>query len=260
MERLPARLDDLIDYVIGRHPRGDPLQHLTDAVLASERLDELSDHLIGHFVDQARRAGASWTDIGRHMGVTKQAAQKRFVPRGADDARDRGVWARFGEPARHVVLAAQEEARGTGHGQVGTGHLVLGLLHEPDEPAARAIEAQGVTAGAVRDAVAAALPPGGAPVTGHIPFSPHAKKVRELTVREALRLGRERIGTEHLLLGLLGLPECTGAGVLAGLGVERSAVETRLADVLGRTPEAPVVDDPAGDDRVSGRPGDDSVG
>src|SRR6202162_6370997 len=75
----PVRLDDLIDVIKTVHD--EPLDQLTDAVLAAESLGEVADHLIGHFVDQARKSGASWTDIGKSMGVTTQAAQKRFVPR-----------------------------------------------------------------------------------------------------------------------------------------------------------------------------------
>lgn len=77
----PVRLDELIDAIKTTHP--DVLDQLADAVLAAEHLGEVADHLIGHFVDQARRSGASWTDIGKSMGVSKQAAQKRFVPREA---------------------------------------------------------------------------------------------------------------------------------------------------------------------------------
>src|SRR5215467_13768647 len=73
----PVRLDDLIEAIKKVH--SDPLEQLTDAVIAADHLGDIADHLIGHFVDQARRSGASWTDIGRSMGVTKQAAQKRFV-------------------------------------------------------------------------------------------------------------------------------------------------------------------------------------
>ncbi|MDT5011863.1 MAG: hypothetical protein QOH57_3480, partial [Mycobacterium sp.] len=75
----PIRLDDLIDAIKKAH--SDALEQLTDAVLVAETLGEVADHLIGHFVDQARRSGASWTDIGTSMGVSKQAAQKRFVPK-----------------------------------------------------------------------------------------------------------------------------------------------------------------------------------
>ena len=80
----PARLDDLIDAIIAVH--AEPLEQLTDAMLAAEALGDVADHLIGHFVDQARRSGASWTQIGQCMGVTKQAAQKRFVPKTPADA------------------------------------------------------------------------------------------------------------------------------------------------------------------------------
>src|ERR1700675_3668114 len=80
----PVRLDDLIDAIKEVH--ADALEQLTDAVLAADHLGDVADHLIGHFVDQARRSGASWSDIGRSMGVTKQAAQKRFVPKDPSEA------------------------------------------------------------------------------------------------------------------------------------------------------------------------------
>src|SRR5918993_4723884 len=79
----PVRLDDLIDAI--RKVHADELEQLTSAVVAADHLGELADHLVGHFVDQARRSGASWTEIGRSMGVTKQAARKRFVPKAPDE-------------------------------------------------------------------------------------------------------------------------------------------------------------------------------
>lgn len=79
---VPVRLDELIDAIKKVHP--DALDQLSDAVIAADHLGDIADHLIGHFVDQARRSGASWTDIGRSMGVTRQAAQKRFVPKDPD--------------------------------------------------------------------------------------------------------------------------------------------------------------------------------
>ena len=82
----PLRLDDLIDVI--NRVNDDALERLTSAVLAAAHLEEISDHLIGHFVDQARRSGASWTEIGASMGVTKQAAQKRFVPRAGSETLD----------------------------------------------------------------------------------------------------------------------------------------------------------------------------
>src|SRR5262245_20884344 len=111
----PVRLDDLIEHVKSRSPTGQPLDHLAHACLFSEYLGEVSDHLSGHFVDQARKAGASWTDIGRSMGVTKQAAQKRFVPGKSSEPvssaerilPEGGVFGRFSDRARKAVVAAQ---------------------------------------------------------------------------------------------------------------------------------------------------------
>src|SRR5213593_2707661 len=110
------RLDDLIHAINQAHT--DPLEQLSDAVLAADHLGEVADHLIGHFVDQARRSGASWTEIGRSMGVTKQAAQKRFVPKdpgGPLDLDPSEGFSRFTERARNAVTAAQNEASAAGN-------------------------------------------------------------------------------------------------------------------------------------------------
>jgi hypothetical protein len=235
MDDMPVRLDDLIGFVKRQHPEGGPLDHLSDAVLASDRLGEVADHLIGHFVDQARRAGASWSEIGQYMGVSKQAAQKRFVPSGASEPEpfEAGVWSRFTPRARRAILHAQEEARAAGHDHIGTEHILLGLLHEPDGLAAKAIEAQGVSLDVIRTGVAALFgPPVGEPVSGHIPFTPRAKKVRELTVREALRLGHNYVGTEHILLGLFAEEEGLAAKVLTELDVSKDEVEAWILAAL----------------------------
>src|SRR5437588_5488537 len=128
----PVRLDDLIDAITKVHH--DPLDQLTDAVLAADHLGEVADHLIGHFVDQARRAGASWSEIGRSMGVTKQAAQKRFVARGQAGAAPLDPsqgFSRFTDDARAVVVTAQERARESGNDAITVGHLVLALVADP---------------------------------------------------------------------------------------------------------------------------------
>src|ERR1700747_3457102 len=136
----PVRLDDLIDAITTVH--SDVLEQLSDAVLASAHLGDVADHLIGHFVDQARRSGASWTEIGRSMGVTKQAAQKRFVPKDPGGPLDPGPgerFSRFSPRARNAVIAAQNEAHAAGNDQIRPEHLVLGLLADPDALAAKAI-------------------------------------------------------------------------------------------------------------------------
>lgn len=234
MDKLPVRLDDLIDYVRGQHPDGDALQHLSDAVLVSDQLDEQADHLVGHFVDQARRSGASWTDIGGSIGVSKQAAQKRFVTRSLE-LPDDATLSRFTDRARRVTVGASLHARKARHSQIGTEHVLLGLLDEPDGLAAKAIAAQGIAIDQVRDAATAVLGPAGDGVpTGHIPFGPDAKKLLQLTLREALRLGHNYIGTEHILLALLRDKDSTGGLVLAGAGVGRKATEQWLIAQLAK--------------------------
>jgi hypothetical protein len=228
MAKVPVRLDDLIQFVRDEHRGATPLELLSAAVLVSEHVGEVADHLIGHFVDQARRAGASWTGIGQSMGVTKQAAQKRFIPSDLDDA----SLARFTDRAKVVLLKASNEGRNRGHDHVGSEHLVLGLLAEWEGLAGKAIEAQGVTREAVLAAVDAALPPGGEPNQYHIPFTAGMKKIRELTVREALRLGHNYIGTEHMLLGLLEAAEEPGAQILTQLGVTKAASEEWILQKL----------------------------
>lgn len=224
----PVRLDDLIDAITKVH--SDALDQLSDAVLAAAQLVDVADHLIGHFVDQARRSGASWTDIGRSMGVTKQAAQKRFVRKGSGEASDLDPsqgFSRFTDRARNVVMAAQNEARAANNDEIAPEHLALGLLSEPNALGAGSIVAQGVALETVRRTVTATLPAAADRVPELIPFDSRARKALELTFREALRLGHNYVGTEHILLALLELEG--GAGVLAGLGVDKGAAEANVS-------------------------------
>ncbi|RST16174.1 ATP-dependent Clp protease ATP-binding subunit [Streptomyces sp. WAC05374] len=232
----PVRLDDLIEAIKKTHT--DTLDQLSGAVIAADHLGELADHLIGHFVDQARRSGASWTDIGRSMGVTRQAAQKRFVPKAGEpsDLDPSQGFSRFTPRARNVVMAAQNEAHAAQNDEIRTEHLVLGLLHEPDGLAARAVTAQGVLLDTVRREAAAALPPTADAVPDLVPFDARAKKVLELTFREALRLGHHHVGTEHILLALLEFED--GDGLLTRLGIDKPAAETFVATAVAEAARA----------------------
>lgn len=232
------RLDDLIEGIKTARP-DDVLEQLSDAVVVGDHLGEVADHLIGHFVDQARRSGASWTEIGASMGVSKQAAQKRFVPKGSASAamNPKDGFARFTARARNVVAASQEAARETGHPEIGAPHLILGLITEPEGLAMVEIVRRGITADALRAAALAALPPAPAERPEHldgglVPYAADAKKVLELTFREALRLGHNYIGTEHMLLALL--EEEHGEGPLSGLGIDKGSVEERLVEMLAQ--------------------------
>src|SRR3954452_3767163 len=228
-----VRLDDLIDSIKKVH--ADPLEQLTDAVLVADHLGEVADALIGHFVDQARRQGRSWTEIGSSMGVTTQAAQKRFVARPADAAGGAldpsAGFGRFTPRARNVVVTAQNESRARHDQQIGIGHLVLGLLADPEGLAAKAIVAQGVSLDRIREVATKTLGPAGTePAPDLVPFDARARAVIEGTFRQALRLGHNYIGTEHILLSLLDVED--GTGVLAGLGVDRTRVEEFVAETL----------------------------
>ncbi|NIH86652.1 Clp protease N-terminal domain-containing protein [Amycolatopsis granulosa] len=224
-----VKLDDLIQAVNRQHPDSDALQHLTDAVLLAEHLGDLADHLIGHFVDQARRSGASWTDIGASMGVSKQAAQKRFVPKDFSSAE---AFTRFTERARRAIVTAEKIARDTGGEQIDTGHLLIGVAGERDGLAARALEELGATPETVGERVRATLPPPVGELPAHIPFGPRARKVIELTVREALRLGHDYVGTEHILLALLDQAEGPAFDVLTELGITKDAVDGEIRAML----------------------------
>src|SRR5215471_3906493 len=140
------------------------------------------------------------------------------------------MFERFTDQARRVVVQAQEEARMLGHGYVGTEHILLGLLSEGDGLAARVLTTLGVSLDAAREQVAEIIGEGaGGQRTGHFPFTPRTKKVLELSLREAQRMGHGYIGTEHILLGLLGEGEGVGAQVLERLGAPKDKV---LAQVL----------------------------
>jgi ATP-dependent Clp protease ATP-binding subunit ClpA len=223
----PVRLDEMINAIKQVH--SDALDQLTDAVLAAEHLGEIADHLIGHFVDQARRSGASWTDIGKSMGVTKQAAQKRFVPRAEATTLDADQgFARFTPRARNAVVAAQNAAHEAANSEITPDHLLLGVLSDPAALATVLLHRQHVDTKALRTAVT--LPQAAAEPPELIPFNGPARKALELTFREALRLGHNYIGTEHLLLALLELED--GAGALHQSGVDKARVEADLAATL----------------------------
>ncbi|WP_409183678.1 Clp protease N-terminal domain-containing protein [Amycolatopsis sp. VS8301801F10] len=232
-----VKLDDLISAIKANNEK-DALAQLTDAVYVGQHLGEVADHLIGHFVDQARRSGASWTDIGASMGVSKQAAQKRFVPKSDDSSGGiQRTFGRYTDRARHVIVAAQQAAIEGKSAEIDTVHLVLGLLSEPDALAAGAIVAQGVTLEAVKEAAEAKLPEPVDDAPDPVPFAPAGKKALELTLRESLRLGHNYIGTEHILLALLEQGEGAGYEILAALGVDKGKAETKikefLAEILG---------------------------
>jgi hypothetical protein len=213
MTDFPVPLDNLIKYVRTLHPDGSPLDRVTDAFSVSATLNEESDALLGHFVDQARRSGATWSQIGDAMGVTKQAAQKRFVPGKFGD------FSRFTDRARNTMAAARILA---GDSDVSAAHLGSASLLEPMGIAAKMVGRAGLTPDQVYAALGTAAPTSGSradtAALAELACDESGKEALKAAVRAALRFGHNYIGTEHLLLGVIdaGGP---AAEALRGLGL-----------------------------------------
>jgi len=164
------------------------------------------------------------------------------------------LFERFTDRARRVVVLAQEEARLLNHNYIGTEHILLGLLNEGEGIAAKALESLGISLNAVREQVVEIIGQGQQAPTGHIPFTPRAKKVLELSLREALQLGHNYIGTEHILLGLIREGEGVAAQVLQKLGAELQKVRQTVIQLLsgsGSSEEASSSGAPSGSTRGS---------
>jgi ATP-dependent Clp protease ATP-binding subunit ClpC len=167
------------------------------------------------------------------------------------------LFERFTDRARRVVVLAQEEARLLNHNYIGTEHILLGLIHEGEGVAARALEGMGISLESVRSQVVEIIGQGAQAPSGHIPFTPRAKKVLELSLREALQLGHNYIGTEHILLGLIREGEGVAAQVLQKLGAELHKVRQTVIQLLSgsQSEEAPGPESPSSGRRGGGGPG-----
>jgi hypothetical protein len=161
------------------------------------------------------------------------------------------MFERFTDRARRVVVLAQEEAGRLNHNYIGTEHLLLGLIHEGEGIAARALEALGIRLEVVRAEVEEIIGRGSEPPAGRIPFTPRAKKVLELSLREALQLSHSYIGTEHILLGLIREGEGVAAQVLVTLGADLARVRGQVITLLSG--EAVAAGEPPAQERVIGQ-------
>ena len=220
----PPSLDELIQTVRRDSSSDDQLDQLATAASTVHQLGEVGDALLGHYVDQCRRSGRTWTEISSVLGVTKQAVHKRFSLPAS------GTLERFTDRARHTVSAATDAARELGHNFVGTEHVLIGQFSEPKGIAGRILADLGITRDAVVAATVAQRPPGTFTMINP-PYTPQAASVLQSSVAETLQLGHNYVGTEHLLLALVN-NEGMAKDILTSMNAQPDAIRTRVLKLL----------------------------
>jgi hypothetical protein len=220
-------LQDLVKSVRDEVPDSDPLGQLTKAAEYSTNLSTLGDRLLDHFVFQCRQAGMSWADLSAALGVSKQAAHKRF-----------SNWApnfnRFTDKAQKVGQGAIDTARALGHETIGTEHILLALFEPEDSLAALSLRELEVHREAVLEQLLQRRPGRPEQTTGAIPFTAHAKEALRGALDEALDLNHNYVGTEHLLLAVYRDSAYGAAKILDDLGQTRERVRSTLLEGIKR--------------------------
>jgi ATP-dependent Clp protease ATP-binding subunit ClpA len=227
-------LQELIESVEADASSNDALEQLGHASRTATGLEEISDALLSHFVDRSRRSGHSWTQISAALGVTKQAAHKRFSFAAATFEPHSPTFERFTPRAKAVLDAAAEHAHLHGRTHVTTDDILIALFQPAEAIAAQILREAGIT----REACERHLGTGpatrtDAESTDRRLFTEQAKNVLKSAVEEALRLGHNYIGTEHLLLGLYLDPEDSAPTTLRDLGLDFADAKDRLTRKLG---------------------------
>jgi hypothetical protein len=231
---------ELLQTVRDRSPGATPVDQLAAAAELQGEVATLADLVLGHFVEAARQSGTPWSKIGEALGVSKQGAQQRFVDHRGDPPDDLGaVVSRMTGRARTALATARERAAELGHNYVGTEHLLLGAVADPAGLAALAVVALGTTVEALDAEVRRRTPPGGAGDGVERPYTPRARRVLDLTVGEALSLGHNYVGTEHLVMGLARENSGLAAQVLADLGCTPAGLRAEVITLLTRQRPVP---------------------
>jgi hypothetical protein len=227
----PLTVQDLVQEIESSSEQApSPLGHLTAAVVAAERLSDMGDALVDHFVRRAREEGFSWAEVGQCMGVTKQAAQKRFVSERPDaHARQQDFLTEFAPSAAATVGLAGEEAVRLGHSYIGTEHLLLGLLRARDGVAARVLAAAGVDLESGRAEAERIVGRGkGGPLAGPVPLTPRSKKALPLALQECRHRGGTAPDTADVLIGLLREGKGVGAQILTRLAGDLTTLREQM--------------------------------
>jgi Clp amino terminal domain, pathogenicity island component len=213
-------LATLVDLVEERAAQGGDLDRLVAAVDVAAEIADDPDRLVGIFVDRARSGGATWSQIGDALGVSKQAAQQRTVPAAYD---------RYTKRATQVVERAQALAREHGQAVLSPSLLLVASCRDADSRAARLLDACGVTPGDLERALLAALPPAADSVPDRPGFSVAAKQLLDRAAHEAQKLGHSHVGTEHLLLATLRQVEGLPAAVVGRFALSYQAAVAQLS-------------------------------
>lgn len=242
-------LQELIDLVINDSADESPLVRLQTAASTMSQVSETADGALGYFVDQARRAGHSWSEIGESLGVSKQAAQQRHGPRLSVGP---GTLDRLTDRAQRVLASSQMAARHLGHNFIGTEHLLLAQYDEPDGVGAQVLIECGLSSDAVRKAVLERIGQGSGGGEGPLPFTPRATQLLTSASAAALELGHNYIGTEHLLLGTA-RGDGVAAKVLEEAGIDEGTLLDRImAKLASLSPSAPQAAGPKQEPRTRG--------
>jgi ClpA/ClpB-like protein len=239
-KRRQGYLDDIetgltleqLSAPIENDPAAGVLDRLHAAAGTANELRRLGDELLDRYVQAARAEGASWSEVGTALGVTKQAAHERFVDAPL-------AWPEnFTEPARAVVARALREARGFGHRYLGTEHLLLALSADPGR-AGMTLAGLGVSDPVVRESIERIIGRGRSGDSATLGITPRTKRVLERAVKEAKRVGRQRCAdAEHVLLALA-TSDGVARDILVQHGVQEEALRERLASLI--EPEAPEI-------------------
>lgn len=231
----PVDLAALIEAVEARRGPG-PLSGIEEASGVAAQMAALSDRLIGYYVERARSEGHSWTEIGALIGITRQAAQQRFGARtatlGLADLDAAGALSHMTKRTREALYEAESRARRLRHPAIDPAHVLVILVEHPECLAAKALQAIGVKTAALRRQIAKELVPGKEPSPPVVPLTAATRRLLTNALTEALQLGHNYVGTEHLLLGATRDRGAWSAGLLADAGVNSDELRRAVVDLL----------------------------